>query len=362
MNKVTLYGKDKNGGLKQWSIWTVEDSLLIEHGKCGGKLQVKAEFVEGKNKGRSNETSGSQQAELEAQSRVNKQIDRGYREDQEDLEELEIMPMLAHDYLKQGHRIKYPCYGSPKLDGVRCLAIRHKDSVELKSRGGKQYSLPHIQSQLLSVMQDGDMYDGEIYLHGKYLEEIVSAVKKTNELTHKLQYVIFDVVNDSHYEDRATELMRLRRHVLDPEGCVCVLQFIELANEGHMKIWHDNYVDDGFEGICLRNFDGKYESGKRSADLQKYKQFKSEEFKITDVLEDRNGNAVFQVWDDLAQAHFTVTYGDFAQRKYQLAYPEEFVGKWLTVKYQSRYKDSKLPQFPTGVCIRDCNDKGEPLE
>lgn len=362
MNKVTLFGKDKNDGLKQWSVWTIDNKLFIEHGKVGGKLQLKEEVVEGKNKGRSNETSGSQQAELEAQSRINKQIDRGYRENPDDLQELEIMPMLAHDYLKQGHRIKYPCYGSPKLDGVRCLAIRHKDSVELKSRGGKQYSLPHIESQLLSVMQDGDMYDGEIYLHGKYLEEIVSAVKKPNDLTPELEYVIFDVVYDSPYEDRATELMRLRRNALDPEGSVRVLQFIEVANEGHMKIWHDNYVEDGFEGICLRNSDGKYESGKRSADLQKYKQFKSGEFKITGVEEDRNGNAVFQVWDDLAKASFTVTYGDFEQRKYQLAHPEEFVGKWLTVKYQARYKDSKLPQFPCGVMIRECDSNGEPLE
>ena len=43
-------------------------------------------------------------------------------------------------------------------------------------------------------------------------------------------------------------------------------------------------------------------------------------------------------------------------------HPEDYVGKWLTVSYQKRYKDSKLPQFPVGKAIRDCDDKGNPLE
>ena len=121
----TLYGLNKNGGYKIWKIWTDGSVLCIEHGSDGGKQQRKTETIEGKNIGRSNETTPEQQAELEAMSRYRKQIDKGYRENKDDLTELPLLPMLASDYLKQGHRIKYPCYGSPKLDGVRCLAIRH---------------------------------------------------------------------------------------------------------------------------------------------------------------------------------------------------------------------------------------------
>ena len=362
MNKVTLYGKDKNDGLKQWSVWTVEDHLFIEHGKLKGKMQLKEEVVEGKNQGRSNETSGSQQAELEAQSRINKQIDRGYRADKEDLQEIPLLPMLASDYLKQGHRIKYPCAISPKLDGVRCLAIRHKDHVELKSRGGKPYAVQHLQSNLEAMMFEGEIWDGEIYYHGKYLEEITSAVKKVNDLTSHLSFIVFDVVDgENKFIDRLEQVDALRQSYAG-EQYVKFLKYDIAHNEEDMKSLHKDYVSLGYEGAMIRNMIGVYESGKRSADLQKYKEFLDSEFKITGVLEDRNGNAVFQVWDDLAQAHFNVTYGDFEQRKYQLAHPDEFVGKWLTVKYQARFKDSKLVQFPTGVCIRDCNEEGEPLE
>ncbi len=350
MKEVTLYGLDKSGGYKVWTISTEEDKVIIVHGKEGGKLQTKVDTVKPKNIGRSNETTPSEQAELEAQSRINKQKDRGYRKSKEELSEVPLLPMLAHDYLKQGHRINYPCYVSRKLDGVRCLAICHQDRVQLKSRGGKDYHVEHIQKQLESIMIPGEVWDGELYIHGKYLEEIVSSVKKPNENTKDIKFVIFDIVVDTPFEDRLQGIL-LASVGLDTPS-IESLDYEEVLSEADMKLKHKEYVSQGYEGIMLRNNSGKYESGKRSADLQKYKEFMDEEFEIVDVVEDRNGNAVFECFDPTADAKFTVTYGDFEQRKHQLNNPEEYIGKQLTVKYQARYKDSKLPQFHTSVVIR----------
>ena len=352
MNKI-LFGKDKNGGFKEWRISVFGDVIAITHGKEGGKMQTKTEVIQGKNIGRSNETSPEQQAILEAESRYKKQLDKDYRENKADLEELEILPMLASDYHKQGHRIVYPCVVQPKLDGCRCLAIRHEDHVELRSRGGKEYTVAHIQDELMCVMKVGEVWDGEIYKHGLPLEHIMSAAKKPNENTPSLEYVLFDVVTEGVYEDRLIELQRIRRHVLDSDSCVKVLKWAIAENEEQMKELHDQYVSDGYEGIMVKNFKGLYESGKRSADLQKMKLFFDEEFEIVAIHGDRNGNAVFEVFDPLADATFTVCYGSFEERKYQLAHPEEFIGKWLTVQYQTRYADSRLLQFPVGKLIRE---------
>ena len=375
METKLLYGLDKSGKYKVWSIQvrtyidpvTDQPQSVIEifHGQEGGKIQKKVEFVnEGKNIGRANETTPAQQAKFEAESRYKKQLDKGYRPTKEELTELPLLPMLAADYLKQGHRIEYPCFGSPKMDGVRCLAIRHEDRVELKSRGGKQYIVPHIQQQLLPIMKEGDVWDGELYIHGKYLEEIVSAVKKYNELTPEIEFIIFDMVKDEAYEHRLISMQALRRYTLScvEAPSIDVLEFCELQDEVHMKQMHKHYVDRGYEGCMLRNFEGKYESGKRSADLQKYKEFFDEEFEIVAVGEDKNDNAVLCVFDTTAGETFTVCYGDFEQRKHQLENWKDYIGKWLTVKYQTRYKDSKLPQFPTGVCIRETDAQGNPLE
>ena len=355
MNKITLYGLNKNSGLKVWSIWTEDESLYIEHGQLNGKLQLKAEVVAGKNIGRSNETTPTQQAELEAKSRMNKQIDKGYRENPDDLKELDLLPMLANDYLKQGHRIKFPCFGSAKLDGVRCLAICSDDGVVLKSRGGKLYDVKHIIQQLESVMKVGDIWDGEIYLHGKYLEEIVSAVKKHNPLTTSLTFRIFDVVEgDKIFEDRLIRLLQIEDYLFEKQvASIDVLSYELLNNEADMHNWHQLYVNAGYEGIMLRNVLGRYESGKRSADLQKLKNFLDSEFKIVDIVPDKDGGSIFVVQNTFADNQFNVVGGSHEQRKQWLAEKESLVGQVITVKYQALYKDTSIPQFPTFVSFRD---------
>lgn len=352
MNK-TLFGKDKKGGFKEWRISVFGDVITISHGKEGGKMQTKTEVVKGKNIGRANETTPEQQAVLEAESRYKKQLDKGYRENKADLEELEILPMLASDYRKQGHRIKYPCWVAPKYDGVRCLAIRHADRVELKSRGGKEYVVPHIQEELMVLMYEGQMLDGELYIHGLQLEQIVSAVKKPNENTPRLKFIAFDSVSTEEcFEDRIVGVT----HILfnqEKDSMIEACPYHIAESEQDMKSWHNRFVQEGYEGVMLRNLTGMYESGKRSADLQKYKEMMEEEFQIVDVLMDRNSNGVLKVFDHVAEDYFTVCYGDFEQRVHQVDHPEQYVGKWLTVHYQTRYADSRLPQFPVGKLIRE---------
>lgn len=364
METKLLYGLDKSGKYKVWSIWTEGPELYITHGAENGKMQAKYEIVHGKNIGRSNETSPAQQAEFEAESRYKKQLDKGYRPTKEELTELPLLPMLAADYLKQGHRIEYPCFGSPKMDGVRCLAIRHEDHVELKSRGGKEYCVPHIQAQLLTIMRVGDIWDGELYIHGKFLEEIVSAVKKWNDNTPDVEFIIFDMVKDESYEHRLISMQALRRYTLSciEAPSIDVLEFCELQDDAHMKQKHKEYVGRGYEGCMLRNFDGKYESGKRSADLQKYKEFSDAEFQIVDVVADKDGGAIFVVQNLFAPNQFNVVGGSHEQRKQWLTEKESLLGKWITVKYQTLYKDTKIPQFPTLVSFRETDSQGNPLE
>src|SRR5947207_13883646 len=108
-------------------------------------MTVKMEKIQPKNVGRANETTPEQQADLEAQGRIKKQRDKGYRDSKEELEELPLLAMLAGDYNKIGHRIDYSkgVYLSDKLDGFRmvakCIAM---GGIELESRTGQPYSIP----------------------------------------------------------------------------------------------------------------------------------------------------------------------------------------------------------------------------
>lgn len=353
MDKI-LFGYDKNKKIKTWACWTEGDQLYIEHGYVDGKKQIKQETVEPTNVGRANYRDGAAQAIFEAESRYKKQLDKNYRPTIEELEagEIELLPMLAHDYRKQGHRIKFPCYGSPKLDGVRCLAIKNEWGVILRSRGGKDYHVPHISHALNDAMLDGEIWDGELYIHGLYLEEITSAVKKPNENTPKLKYYVFDIPSEKEYGQRSNA-MRCIAEELGPQEHIEFLEDTGILDEENMKEIHDQYVREGYEGLMLRNKSGKYEWGKRSADLQKFKEMVDEEFKVVNVQEDRNGNAVLVLFDEVAKATFTCCFGDFEERKEQLYNPANYIGRMLTVAFQTRYKDSRLPQFPVGKAWRD---------
>lgn len=351
MTLPTLYKKAKTGKIQKWTIATFGDTLVISFGQDGGVMQEKREYILGKNIGRSNETSPEEQAKLEANSRWLKQIDRGYRENVSDLDKVEVSAMLSQDYNKKPHLITFPCLSSVKLDGCRCLAFKEDGVVRLKSRGNKEYHLPHIQEALALVMRDGDILDGELYTHGMMLQEIMSCVKKPNENTPHIEYLVFDIVNDNPYSERYKEIDARFGNI--HSFPVSVVEHYVTGSEADMKEQHRKFVELGYEGIMLRNLDGLYESGKRSNNLSKYKEFADYECRILDVIEDRNNNGVFLLYDSVADNTFTCTYGSFDERKEQLANKTDYIGKALTVKYQSRYKDTNLPQFPTGVAVRD---------
>ncbi|WP_223699769.1 hypothetical protein [Pseudomonas aeruginosa] len=423
MQKVTMYQKDKGGNFKQWSCWSEGDKVFVEHGKEGGKLTVKVTTSKPKNVGRANETTGEQQAHLEATSKVEKQFKAGYREDKSDLDHVPILPMLAEDYLKRAKSITFPAIYSPKMDGVRCLALRHEDGrVELRSRGGEQYILPHVAEALAQIMEIGDIFDGEIYLHGESLEDIQSAVKRTDTLKEvekaekklmkyaddefsddselqeaqdaldlaihiaalrpALQYHIFDVVSckalgvtvDTQFSWRLDALRRIvySADLMGNPTLFVVDQDVIFFREDVDK-YHDKVVMEGYEGIMLRNMTGLYEASQRSSDLQKYKKFLDEEFEVVDVVEGKDGNAVLRVFcpkvkekadgrGQYATGIFDTTFGDHAARRDQLANPEKYIGRYLKVKYQGRFKKTLVPQFPVGLCWREMDENGNPVD
>ncbi|QNO00046.1 DNA ligase [Pseudomonas phage phiPsa300] len=380
----TLYGLDKKGEMKVWTITTsTAGEITISHGKLGGKMTVKNEII---TEGKQGRTVG-EQADLEARARIKKQEDKNYRENQIDLQSLDILAMLAADYRKRGKSVVFPCFGSDKYDGVRALAKKRDGVVTIESRTSQAYDIPHIHAALTIHMRDGDIWDGEIYLHGEVLQDITSAVGRTDtqgkieeilrkigkakdaekkalledelvearlihEIRPKLEFHIFDVYSDKTFYDRVSDLEELCGiPVVSP--CIQITQYVWVADEADMKVKHDDAVNRGYEGLMLRNFKGLYESGKRSSDLQKYKEFVDAEFEILDVLPDSDEGSRFLVRNNLNDRTFTVTLGSMVQRAEYLANKHLYIGKMITVRYQSRYKKTKLPQFPTGVVIRD---------
>lgn len=372
----TMYALAKGGKIKQWDVSAEDGVITVTHGYMDGKKQTKLTTCKGKNKGRKNETTAEVQAEKEAQSKWTKQFDKCYRDSIDAAQSVgELLPMLAADYTKVGHRIKFPCEVSPKLDGVRAIAnVDNGAEVTLTSRGGKPYPVvKHLKEQLnyLKELSGEERFDGELYIHGHSLQNIVSCVKKDNELTESLEYWIFDLpgyYNDWEYRSKKMKSLLgiVKKHAKELPNIHIVESFVA-PDETHARGMMDTFISDGYEGLILRNFSGVYEHNHRSADLQKWKDFKDCEAKVVSVEEDKLGEGILHMEMDGSSLNGGVykpkinfkckMRGSHEERLY--SEQEKLIGSWVTIKYQA-FTDDGVPQFPVAIAVRECDAKGNP--
>ena len=181
VNYPQLYQLSDAGNIKTWIISVkriseTESQIIKQFGILGGKMQsVSDPITEGKNAGKANETTPHQQAVAEAESAHSKKKKKGYVDtllgaENGELDEVitgGVEPMLAHVYAKRGDKITFPAYAQPKLDGMRCIAIKKGNSVTLWTRTRKPIvSCPHIEEAIAIQFAGQDItLDGELYNH-----------------------------------------------------------------------------------------------------------------------------------------------------------------------------------------------------
>lgn len=373
-----LFKKTSTGAIQYWEIrvqhYNPEQSFICTRfGQMDtSNPQETTDVVKsGKNLGKKNETTISQQAELEAKSKWQKQLDSGYVESRERAEAGEndlkgVECMLAHAYgillngefiPDQNHKIKFPALVQPKFDGIRNLT---GEGIQLFSREHKPInSVPHIQKAILEVLGNSYIpFDGELYNH-EYkhdFEKITSIVSKKNEVAENheiVQYHIYDVaLPDMPFILRN----KLIQEVLaNAPGCLQMVP-TEVVNSheevlGAFKKWRDL----GYEGIMVRNTNANYE-GKRSYNLLKLKEFFEEEFEIIGFKEGKGklighlGSWICKCGDNTFDPPMKCTQ---ARKKELWETKEQYIGKKLTVRFTGYTKAKNVPRFPEGIRFRE---------
>lgn len=393
-----LYKRAKTGAIVYWKITVDKSHIYKESGQLGTKKPIiNTEFVRnGKNIGKSNQTTPAEQAQLNAESDWRAKHDEGYKSyaevmvattggesfayekeiDQDtiksDLENClpefntdasgNVKPMLATDW-KKIKKIKYPVLVQPKYDGVRCLAVvKLMDGfwrVQFLSRKGKPFNtLKHIEKDLLHyaltatpvLSTKGFILDGEIYSDELTFQEIGQAVKKFYPNSAKLKYRVYDVVSEGSQIER----LNAAAVILDAMNSehIVPVPVDEVTSAEMIKELHDSYVESGHEGAMLRFLDGKYGQGQRSRDLLKVKEFDEGEFQ-------------FMKWgkgerDEDLIAHLITKEGKpfkakiVGNRVDKAALEASSVeqGVLMTIKHQG-WTDDNIPRFPIGKGFRD---------
>ena len=125
-------------------------------------------------------------------------------------------------------------------------------------------------------------------------------------------------------------------------------------------------LEQGYEGLIVRDSYSAYEVNQRSLGLLKLKEFEDAEYKIVAVEQGLGsflGQAIFvcQLGADtsssVTETFRVVIRGPHSYKQQLWATRTEHIGKLLTVRYQN-LTDKGIPRFPIGVSIRDLNIQG----
>jgi ATP-dependent DNA ligase len=362
MNKdryAPLFVKTKTGKINIWSVWADEDYMVTRWGVLGGKLQTSRKAAYPTNKGKSNQRNAMEQAIFDAGSLWRQKKDEGYSESPDDAKEAKIfLPMLAHklenlDKLK-GKKFDY----QKKLDGVRCLAYWENGAVQLMSRGGKSYTVKHVQEELKQLLPAGYILDGELYAEGFSCQTVTSFVKKHKEGSEKLVYNVFDFPSHGGMWDSRREALKEYFKGLGAKS-IKLVETIENATLSDIDKYHDGWVTEGYEGLIVRLHSGLYEYGERSRFLLKFKKFDDAEFLVVGIEPGEgklNKAAVFTLKNDLTDDEFCCIFaGTLLQREEQLRNANHYINQQLTVRFFGRTNDG-IPRFPVGKAFRSKSD------
>jgi ATP-dependent DNA ligase len=354
MKHEAIYRKTKTGAVQVCNISVTGCVFHVAFGQLNGKMQEQHTECFPVNVGKSNETTAEEQALKEAKSKWVEKVKAGYSTNIEAPVTVQL-PQLVKKYLDNKDKVKFPCYSAVKLNGINGTYWLMPDtSLKLTSRGGNEYPpIPHLEAQARARMTIAKTtsINGELYIHGQYLEDINSAVKKTKALSSQLTFNTFELpLVDGPYEGKVDML-----HQMCGEATIT-----EVFSAEEADALHSEAVANGYEGTVLFNKDAVYAFNERSSSVYKYKIAIDAEFRVVGFHIDKNKHAVYAC-ESKGGEFKAKRVGTDAERLSDAAIAKYNIGKWLNVEFEMYSKKGK-PLKPVGQHFRLCDKDGTPLE
>jgi ATP-dependent DNA ligase len=359
MNKMqsipvtTLFYQGSKGAIRVWSIFPNEKGYITESGQHDGVMQQTQHNVEAGLAGRTRE----QQIQLYIKSHIKKKIDAGFVHDIEHAKNNRPTnalgyknPMLAKKY-KDYHPDDIDwsrTFVQRKYNGHRCLI--NTETMQAYSRRGNLIKTIHeIMEEVAECGARGHTLDGELYLHGVRLQTIGSYVKKRQEMTAQLVYIVYDVIMDEPFIERLRFLQSLKygTRIAPAQTSMCMGQYDPIP-------LMDSFINEGYEGAIIRINDFPYEDGKRSHSVIKVKKKHEREFVVLDILRSVDGWArlVCQVKKGSDKTFNCSAPGTIEEKTEILENKEQYIGRKVTVEFEDWSKDG-IPTQPVAKQFRE---------
>ena len=393
IKKRTLYKRNAKGNPIQWSASLVDDETIkLEYGIVGKSLHVetyrpkretskeftsivKAKIKEG----------GKELAELydNAPSHLGGQdlinYLNTYLPKNNTGKEGFVLPMLAKILDRDKH--EGTGYGQWKINGVRCNisaktvgeGLFQQDSLEFRSREGGYYICPALEQYLMNIIpknfyklmkEENYVLDGELYIPGEELNNIVSAAKNIrNPLNQKLQFWCYDLAIEDTLQFKRFDILyhhfaglklpmetkseSLRYNHYYNKNRFVLLPHYNIRGVQDCSFYCSMFTVAGFEGLIVRNPEKEYQFGKRNDAMLKVKPLFDGRFRIVDIIPEgykRSNLSKFILKNDINEETFEMTpVGTFDQKEEYLRDKDLYIGRLAFVEYRSRGGVTNVP-------------------
>lgn len=396
-----LLGKASTGKFRWWQIEWDENTykedigyeLIRTYGQVHGKITTAPSIYVPHGKAK---RTTKEQALLQFNSEVKKQLDKGYKEvpkhpneySESELQEIygdvkvregaTVKPMLAKQEkdIKNRKIFDNKWYISRKVNGVRCLIYFDGKNIRTASRGATNYDIAIIHIIQHPILEEffknhpDAILDGEVFKKDWSLNKIsgICRSQKTVNDGKDLQFYWYDIVDLEQSFSERWKIMQewskeLQLSDFDPykyfSDSDLHIQFLPqelISGFENMKKLHDEWVKEGWEGAVIRNPDSVYKPGSRGNDWIKIKVYQDAEYPIVGLSEGlRDEDMCFILETPNGQRFNCKPIGDREQKQWYRDHIDELVGKNLTIKYfeMSGVEGSEIPQQPIGICVRD---------
>ena len=338
-----------------------------------------------------------EQLDLEYKSNMKKYLDKGYKlleepidnYSEEQLQEIigdvvtDSSGFAKHMLAKQADKVKdssiekVKCWAvSRKIDGVRCSFYWKDGEVKSASRGGGDYDSSTYQLRehpaLIKLLSEHPSWilDGELYKHGKSLQQISGAARmeKTAGGCDWIEYYIYDVmIPDTTFEERLKVLKEItvqletgfvpeRGWSADELRIQVVPHALVTGNNKKDQIMklHNQYVAEGWEGCVARDVSKPYKYGGRGQEMVKFKSYKDDCFKVIGIEGGLRGSEdmVFILETDDGKTFKAKPFGDRNQKQeYWDNFEEKYKGQIGECKF-FYYSDEGVPLQPSFKAFR----------
>ena len=190
-------------------------------------------------------------------------------------------PMLATDLKpSQASQINYPVIVQPKIDGFRLI----KKDGKVFSRSGKPFKNVKVKT-IAEYLPDN--VDCEVTNGFPNEENIFNKTQSLNGINtggDNIHITMFDVLTNLPNEDRARCVANAEFISLPPTGRIGASLPQTVSTAENLKIMYLSYLEEGYEGIIIRNPAGRYKQGRSTLKEQLLLRIKPKQFHVTQAV------------------------------------------------------------------------------